>query len=119
MPDRRRTALAIQAAYYVASGIWPLASRRTFESLTGPKRDWWLVQMVALLAVTGGIAIAAGLQNRREPSRETLVLSALTAASFSAIDICYALNGTISPVYLADAVMEASIMAGVFWPTRP
>jgi hypothetical protein len=119
MPDRRRTALAIQAAYYIASGSMPLLSRRTFEALTGPKRDWWLVQMVALLAVTSGLTIAVGLQSGREPSRETLVLSALSAASFSAIDLCYSLNGTISPIYLADAFIEAALTAAVFFPIQP
>jgi len=64
MPDRRRTALAIQAGYYIVSGLFPLVSRRGFEILTGPKRDWWLVQMVALLAVSAGAAIG-GRRERR------------------------------------------------------
>jgi hypothetical protein len=29
-----------QGAYYVLSGLWPLLSRRSFETLPGPKTDW-------------------------------------------------------------------------------
>lgn len=115
--DRRRTALAIQAAYYLASGMFPLVSRRGFEALTGPKRDWWLVQMVGLLAVSAGAVLASGVK-AREPSSETLLLSALSAASFAAIDAIYGLNRTISPIYLADAAVELALCAAVLTPTR-
>lgn len=113
MPDRRRAALAIQAGYYIASGALPLVSRKAFESLTGRKHDWWLVQMVALLAVSTGISLAVGLQDGREPSRETVTLATLSACSFTAIDVAYAANGTISPIYLVDAVVETALLAAI------
>lgn len=115
--DRRRTALAIQAGYYLASGMFPLVSRRGFETLTGPKRDWWLVQMVGLLAISAGAVLASGVK-AREPSAETLLLSALSAVSFAAIDTIYGLNRTISPIYLADAAVELALCAAVLTPTR-
>jgi len=116
MPDRRRTALAIQAVYYIASGSLPLVSRKLFERLTGPKRDWWLVQMVGLLAVSTGAALAAGLHDVREPSRETVTVSVLSALSFTAVDVVYSINGTISPIYLADAAVELALVASVILP---
>ncbi len=32
------------SAFYVATGIWPVLSRRSFEAVTGPKREDWLVK---------------------------------------------------------------------------
>ncbi len=115
MPSLRRSALRFQAGYYVLTGAWPLFSRRSFEAVTGPKRDWWLVQMVGLLAVTNGVALAAGL-NAQRVSRETLTLSVLSAAAFASIDTVYSLTGRISKVYIADALLEAVLIALIEWP---
>lgn len=112
MLNGRLLALRFQAPYYIATGAWPLISRRSFEAVTGPKTDWWLVQMVGLLAMTSGIAIAMGTFDER-PARGTLALSLLSAFSFAAIDAVYALKGTISRVYLADAAVEAAIIAAL------
>jgi hypothetical protein len=112
MPTARLLALRFQAAYYIITGAWPLLSRRAFEAATGRKRDWWLVQMVGLLALTNGIAIAGGARSD-QPSKETLMLSVLSAASFATIDTVYALKRRISPVYLADAALELLIAACV------
>ncbi len=112
MPNRRRLALRAQAAYYIVSGMWPLVSRRSFETVTGRKRDWWLVQMVGLLAMTSGIAIGIGTLGD-QPSPETLALSILCAFSFATIDSVYALKRTIPRVYLADAALELAMVAVV------
>jgi|SRR5579884_688067 len=110
MPSQRTPALRLQAGYYIATGAWPLLSRSTFEAVTGAKKDWWLVQMVGLLALTNGAAIAAGTRNE-DARNETLILSLLSALSFAAIDIVYALERRISPVYLADAALELLLIA--------
>ena len=112
----RRRALRVQAAYYLATGLWPLLSRRSFEAVTGKKVDWWLVQMVGLLAATIGASIAVSLKKTSstasEPSGDgTLVLATLGAASFAAIDVTQALRRRISPVYLADAAIELALIA--------
>jgi len=46
-------ALAIgQGLCYPLTGLWPLVSLRSFEKVTGPKADDWLVKTVgALIAV--------------------------------------------------------------------
>jgi hypothetical protein len=36
---------AIQAAYLVSGGVWPI-HRRSFERVTGRKHDFWLVRTV-------------------------------------------------------------------------
>jgi hypothetical protein len=38
--DERRRVLLAQGGYYVATGVLPFVSRRAFEALTGPKREW-------------------------------------------------------------------------------
>ncbi len=119
MSNRRTNALRFQAAYYIATGAAPLLSRRAFEAVTGPKRDWWLVQMVGMLAVGNGIALAAGSASAargRDPSRETIALSLCSALAFATIDTVYALKGRIAPVYLADAALEMLIAAAVIPP---
>lgn len=45
----RNIATKFQGIYYVASGLWPLLHMRSFEAVTGPKRDKWLVNTVGAL----------------------------------------------------------------------
>jgi hypothetical protein len=104
MPNSR-AALRFQAGYYIATGVWPLLNRRSFEAVTGPKADWWLVQMVGLLAATIGTALAVGARGER-PAPEVRTLALLSALSFAGIDTVYALGGRISKIYLGDAVVE-------------
>ena len=109
-PDKRAV-LALQGAYYILSGAFPLVSRRGFEAVTGKKEDWWLVQMVALLAITSGAGILFGLEeNAEEINFSTVALSTMAAISFTAIDVAYAFKRKISPVYLLDAVAEIAIL---------
>lgn len=112
MPNLRRRALQFQGSYYIASGAWPLASRRAFEAVTGPKTDWWLVQMVGLLAVSIGTTISIGAREER-PSMAIRTLAVLSAASFAGIDIVHALRGRISKIYLADAAIELALIAAI------
>lgn len=106
-----------QGVYYVATGLWPLASRRTFEAVTGPKADWWLVQTVGVLV--GAIGGALLLAGRREDERpEVAFLGAASAAGLAAIDVVHAARGRISPIYLLDAAMEAAIVAAWAATTR-
>ncbi len=60
------TALALlQGVFYVLTGIWPLLSIRTFERVTGPKVDRWLVKTVGVLVtVIGGVLLLAGSRRR-------------------------------------------------------
>jgi hypothetical protein len=50
------TPATTQAAYYLMTGLWPLFHRRSFEAVTGPKTDYWLVRTVGVLvaAIGGG-----------------------------------------------------------------
>ena len=104
-----RFVLAGQAAYYILTGLWPLLHMGSFEAVTGPKVDDWLVKMVGLLAATIGITLALAVRFRRW-GPEVRTLAILSALSFAAIDLRYALSGRISPIYLADAAAELGIV---------
>jgi hypothetical protein len=39
----------MHGAFNIASGVWPLLHRRSFEAVFGPKDDYWLAATVALL----------------------------------------------------------------------
>lgn len=107
-----RTRLAVfQCVYYVVTGVWPLFSIRTFETITGPKVDRWLVKLVGtLIAIIGGVVGLAALRQRLTP--EVHLLTIFSAASFAAVDVIYATRGRISLVYLLDAALEAGIIGG-------
>ena len=100
------------AAYYIASGVWPLAHMHSFEAVTGPKTDKWLVKMVAALVVANGVALAFGTR-RDTIAAETIVLATCSAAAFAAIDLVFVSRGTIQPVYLGDAAVELALAAAI------
>ena len=99
-----RTIAGIHAAYYVASGAWSVAHRSSFERVSGPKRDYWLVRLVGALAVATGASLGcAVVANRRRPEVVALALGA--GAAFVAAD-AYAAR-SVSKTYLGDAALHA------------
>jgi hypothetical protein len=100
-----------QGAFYVATGAWPLFHRRSFEAVTGPKTDWWLVQTAGtLIAAAGASLVAAGGKDDVTPASR--LLGAGGAAGLAGIDIVHASRGRISKVYLLDAAAELALVAG-------
>ncbi len=107
---QRRLAI-IQGSYYLTSGLWPILSMETFEKVTGPKTDDWLVKTVgALIAVTGGTLLVSGLGEG--PSNDLQLLAAGSAAALTVVDVTYVSRGRISRIYLLDAVAEIVLLAG-------
>jgi hypothetical protein len=109
---RRRT-LTAQGGYYVATGLSPFVSRRAFEAVTGPKREWWLVQMVGLLAAVIGAALLHAAARDEEPPREATILAAGSAIAFAGIDVVYVARRRIAPTYLLDAAAELALLAAL------
>lgn len=110
MEHRERLAVG-QGLFYLASGIWPILHLRSFEAVTGPKPEGWLVKTVgALVAVAGGALLFAGLRQRITPEIAGLALG--SAASLAAIDLTYAGRRRISPVYFGDAAVEIALAGG-------
>jgi len=100
------------------TGLWPVFHRRSFETVTGPKTDFWLVRTVGLLIATSGAVMGmAGWKKRVTP--ETRALGIGIAASLAAIDIIYVLKKRISPIYLIDAAVEIRFATAWLNGTEP
>lgn len=82
---------------------------RSFEAVTGPKTDDWLVHMVGLL--TAAIAVTIWPRAGRVAT-PVHTLAVWAAASYLVIDVVYAALGVISPIYLLDAAGELAFIAG-------
>lgn len=88
----------------MTTGIWPVLHMRSFEAVTGPKRERWLVKTMGLFIAAVGVALGT--------TRDVRVLGITTAAALCACDVVYAGKRRISPVYLLDAVVEGALVAG-------
>ena len=100
----------IQGFYFALTGAWAIVSIRTFQMVTGPKTDLWLVKTIgAIVLVIGVILIVAGL--RGNVSLEIFLLATGTALALTVIDVKYVIKRTISPIYLLDAAVEIVLIA--------
>ncbi len=106
-----RHVAALQAAFYVGTGVWPVAHRRSFERLTGPKEDFWLAQTVGLTVASVGLGLAQAVSGRRGVPRELRTVAAATAAGLALVDVVFVARGRISRIYLADALAESALVA--------
>ena len=111
-PDELTTWLALgQGLYYALTGLWPLVHMETFQLVTGPKSEHWLVKTVGVLVtVIGAVLALAG--RRRTVGPEVTLLATGSAAGLAAIDVIYVARRRIAPVYLLDAVAEVALIAG-------
>ncbi|MFN3405603.1 MAG: hypothetical protein ACK40G_16010 [Cytophagaceae bacterium] len=101
-----------QAAYYILTGLWPIIHIDSFEVVTGPKVDDWLVKTVGVLVIAIGLPLIFALI-RKMITLELAILAVSAAVGLAAIDIYYSFNGIISPIYLADAAVQIGI-AGIW-----
>lgn len=107
-----RWLLLLQGLYYLVTGVWPLVSLRSFEAITGPKSDDWLVKTVGLLiTVVAVVLLWEAWQHRIVP--EVALLAAGSATVLLAVDIVYVIRHVIRPIYLLDALPEAFF--GIAW----
>lgn len=102
----------IQGMFYVATGVWPLIDIVSFQMVTGPKADLWLVRTVGVLVTVIGLVLLRASRTRRI-TPEIVLLAVGSALGLATIDLVYALSGVISAVYLADAAAEL-FLAGLW-----
>jgi hypothetical protein len=99
-----------QGLYYATTSLWSLLSVGTFQRVTGPKTDVWLVKTVGVLVGAIGLAlVVAGFRRAHTP--EIGLLGAASAAGLAGIDAYYAGRRRISAVYLLDALAELILLA--------
>jgi hypothetical protein len=104
--------LRVQAAYYALTGAWPIIHIASFEAITGPKLERWLVRTLGGTVAAIGASLwtaARGLN----PGPETTVLAIGSAAALGTSDAIYALKRRISPIYLADAAVQIALIAAL------
>jgi hypothetical protein len=109
-PASRKVRVAfLEGSYFLATGVWPLVSRRTFERVTGPKVDFWLARTVGVLVGSVGAALLIG-GRRRRVDVELEFLGATSAVGLATIDVIFSARGTISKIYLFDAAIEGAFV---------
>jgi hypothetical protein len=109
----RRRVVATQAIYYVVTGLWPIFHLRSFEAVTGPKVDDWLVHTVGLLAAACVSPRITAVPKLPPMAAAVSSLAMASAFAFAAIDLWYGLSGRIAHIYLADAAVEVGLMAAL------
>ena len=109
--DLKKATATVQGLYYLVTGVWGIVALESFQNLTGPKMDLWLVRVVAaLVLVIGMVLIISAMRNRL--FIEIVLLGAGSALALALVETPYALIGRISPIYFADAVLELFFVAG-------
>jgi hypothetical protein len=103
----------LYAPYLVATGVWSLAHRRSFERVTGPKEDYWLVQTVGALAIAIGASLGVA-DRRRVHEPETIVLGVASCIAFGLASV--RASQTESRIYLGDALLEIAFLAAWLEP---
>jgi hypothetical protein len=107
------TLRSLYAPYLVATGVWSLVHRRSFERVTGPKEDYWLVQTIGALAIAIGASLGVAVR-RRAQEPETIVLGAGSCIAFGLASVRASQTG--SRVYLGDALVEIAFLAAWLEP---
>ncbi len=102
-----------QGAYYAVTGLWPLIHMRSFEAISGPKRDQWLVKTIGLLLTAfSSVLLLAGMRRQPQLDVEVPLTAAGNAAALAATDVIFTAQRRISPAYLLDALAEVVLLAG-------
>lgn len=108
------TPVLVQAIYYSVTGLWAVFDLSSFQAVTGPKSDLWLVRTVGLLVTAIGVTLVVGAW-RGHVSAESTILALGSAAALVLVDLTYVLKGTISWVYLLDGLVQGGLIAWWVW----
>ena len=94
-----------QGIYTGSTALWGIIDIDSFQAVTGPKTDLWLVKTVSVVLLAIGISFIMQALRPGNPL-PIMLLAILSSAGLATIDMYYAFRDVISPVYLADAVVE-------------
>src|SRR5262249_42948270 len=74
----RQDPAEIQGEYFLVTGMWPVLHLRSFEWVTGPKREGWLVKTVGgLIAAIGTALYFAARRDRVTPEVRKLAIGSV------------------------------------------
>jgi hypothetical protein len=99
----------IQGIYFILTGLWPVFNIKSFEKISGPKTDKWLVKTFGLLVAVVGIALIASQSDSR-------LLGIGSAAALGIPEAYFSLKGRIPKTYLVDSAIELMFIAWWMWP---
>ena len=109
----RKLAVA-HGAFYFLSGVWPLFDIDSFQAVTGPKFDLWLVRTLGLLLAADGVVLLVVAARRMIPGA-IVALALLHAGALAAVDVTYVSLDRIAPIYPADAAVQTVLILGWLW----
>ena len=98
-----RTVAGGRALYLVATGVWPLLHRGSFERVTGKKDEFWLVRTVGGLAAATGLSLAVCVIKGSKRS-ESVALALASSIVFGLAD-AHAAHAE-SRLYLGDVIVQ-------------
>lgn len=102
--------ILFQGFYYFVTAVWPLIHLRSFEKVTGDKKEDWLVYTVSLMILSSSLVfLYAGIMSDTI-SNEVFILAIINALSLGFISLYYPLRGVIRKVYLGDGAVEVLII---------
>jgi hypothetical protein len=105
-------AVLVQSAYYGVTGVWPLISPNTFQAITGPKSEMWLVKTFGVLITVLGLGLGrSAARGRVDPDLRGVAAGA--AGALAAADVWYVLRGRIRVTYLGDAAAQLALLAAL------
>jgi hypothetical protein len=88
---------------------------RTFEAISGRKREHWLARTVGVLVTSIGAGLRAAAKTSRV-DHPVAIVGAGSALGPALIELHYSGRRVVSPVYAAEAVIEQRF-AAAWWPT--
>jgi hypothetical protein len=103
---------AVQALYFMATGLWPILHIRSFMAVTGPKTDLWLVRTVGMLVIVIGAVLWRAYRLRRHQTGTVAMLGLGSAMGFLLVDIASVLTHAVGPVYWLDAAVQLVFLFG-------
>jgi energy-converting hydrogenase Eha subunit E len=96
-----------QGAYDMVGGLWPLIHMPSFEAVTGPKEDDWLVRSVAgILLVMGAVLMFDAF--RHHVSHSVRIMAGGISAVLAIVALVSSLAGFISLLYFIDGIIHLS-----------
>ena len=100
----------VQGAYFLLAGAWPLASLKSFEAVTGPKRERWLIRSLATAMAVAGAALLSGARSRRVTPELALLANGM-GLGFGLLELTNVIRGRIRRVYLGDVALQFAFAA--------
>lgn len=110
-----RTLLLLQGSYYFLTAVWPLIHLRSFEMVTGDKKDHWLVYTLSLMILSSSLVFLFSSIYLPIISKAVVLLSVTNCLFLGFVSIYFPLKGVIRKVYLGDGLLEMLILTGVLY----